>query len=212
MKFRQCRYCKSKLNEGAIKCVQCGNYQNWRRFVDIGNATFALIIASVSLFVSLSYGFSEAYRKYFSRKVALGFFVERIDQRGASIVIYNKGEMPVKIAPNLSCQLPILDVEGYCNRDANCKERRIPTSFDIKGVSLITFKLESAGIIEGAKYVALRGIKSEPIDVSDRTKVRPEQGFCLLGYSDLDGNKQAVSTIVDMDDFFEIDLERIQKN
>lgn len=45
----ECRICREEIKEGAKKCTNCGAFQNWRRFIDLGNSTLALVIALFSV-------------------------------------------------------------------------------------------------------------------------------------------------------------------
>ena len=54
---KPCQDCKEAINWDAGKCPKCQSYQNWRRFLILGNATLALLVGLTSvLTVLLSVG------------------------------------------------------------------------------------------------------------------------------------------------------------
>ena len=51
--FGRCRVCHEEIEVDARKCIHCNSFQNWRRFLNLGNTTLALIVALISV-VSLA--------------------------------------------------------------------------------------------------------------------------------------------------------------
>ena len=45
----KCRTCRKEIEPGAKKCVECDSYQDWRRFLAMGNTTLALLVALISV-------------------------------------------------------------------------------------------------------------------------------------------------------------------
>jgi hypothetical protein len=45
----QCRICKSEMNQGAVFCLHCKSYQNWRRYLNLSSSVLALLVALVSV-------------------------------------------------------------------------------------------------------------------------------------------------------------------
>lgn len=43
--LKQCIQCASEIPSAARKCVHCQSLQDWRRHIDIGNTSLALLIA-----------------------------------------------------------------------------------------------------------------------------------------------------------------------
>jgi hypothetical protein len=44
----QCVCCKEVIKAGAIKCTKCDTFQDWRRYISIGNLSLGLLIALVA--------------------------------------------------------------------------------------------------------------------------------------------------------------------
>jgi hypothetical protein len=44
-----CSICKHEMPVGAVKCVECGSYHNWRRFLGMGSTVLGLLVALVSV-------------------------------------------------------------------------------------------------------------------------------------------------------------------
>lgn len=44
-----CRTCKETIKAGARKCIHCESYQDWRRFLAVGNTTLSLLVALASV-------------------------------------------------------------------------------------------------------------------------------------------------------------------
>ena len=47
-----CRECKQPLNQEAIKCHECGAYQNWRRFVSSSGLLAGFVLTWVSIWAA----------------------------------------------------------------------------------------------------------------------------------------------------------------
>ena len=45
----RCKSCKEKIKAGATKCPKCQSFQNWQRYLILGNTTLALLVALVSI-------------------------------------------------------------------------------------------------------------------------------------------------------------------
>lgn len=48
-KRTQCRTCLEDIYDGARKCIECGSYQDWRRYIGLSNTSLSLIIALLSV-------------------------------------------------------------------------------------------------------------------------------------------------------------------
>lgn len=44
----ECRLCREEIKDGALKCIECGAFQDWRRYLSLSNTTLALIIALIT--------------------------------------------------------------------------------------------------------------------------------------------------------------------
>lgn len=47
--MEKCNVCKETIQDGAAKCVHCGSYQNWRRYLNLSSAVLALLVALFSV-------------------------------------------------------------------------------------------------------------------------------------------------------------------
>ncbi|MBV1959276.1 MAG: hypothetical protein KUG53_00955 [Pseudomonadales bacterium] len=45
----RCRICMSEIEDGALKCIHCGGFQDWRGGINLSQSVLALIIALVSI-------------------------------------------------------------------------------------------------------------------------------------------------------------------
>lgn len=44
-----CHFCKKEIEDGAIKCVHCDSYQNWRKYIQFSNTVLSLLVALISV-------------------------------------------------------------------------------------------------------------------------------------------------------------------
>jgi len=44
-----CKICRKSIEMGAIKCTECGSFQNWRRHFSISTVVLSLLIALISV-------------------------------------------------------------------------------------------------------------------------------------------------------------------
>jgi hypothetical protein len=45
----KCRVCFEPLHKGAVKCIHCGSFQNWQRFLNIGSGILSLLVALIAV-------------------------------------------------------------------------------------------------------------------------------------------------------------------
>ena len=48
-KAKHCRLCQETIHLDAVKCAKCQSYQDWRRYLTIGNTAFALLVALITV-------------------------------------------------------------------------------------------------------------------------------------------------------------------
>jgi hypothetical protein len=111
---KSCLACSSPIPIGAIKCVDCGTYQTWRRHLDFGNTTLALVVAALgiattipSTIIGVSSALQGAYEpEYVSR-------ILKIDHETASVFVKNNLTNEILIS-KMDCSLwfPINGVDG----------------------------------------------------------------------------------------------------
>ena len=46
---KPCRVCMEEIREGAVKCIHCGSYQNWRRYLAFSVVVLSLLVALFSV-------------------------------------------------------------------------------------------------------------------------------------------------------------------
>ena len=44
-----CHFCQNKIHFDAVKCAKCQSYQDWRRYLMLGNTAFALLVAVITV-------------------------------------------------------------------------------------------------------------------------------------------------------------------
>ncbi len=90
-KTKECVACMGRIPITANKCSNCGSFQNFRRFLDIGNSSLSLLIALASISTLLvSIIINHLITKEF--KIYPEVFGSRTDQ--ISISYYNVGKLP----------------------------------------------------------------------------------------------------------------------
>lgn len=88
-----CRFCGGALRGGAPVCPDCDRFQDWRRFLSIGNAGLSLIVAALSVATVL--WTTVASSLFVSEEVALfGAFPE--------LHVANLGDRPVLVTGMLA--------------------------------------------------------------------------------------------------------------
>ena len=45
----RCKVCLEPIHKGAIKCIHCDSFQNWRRFLNIGSGILSLLVALIAV-------------------------------------------------------------------------------------------------------------------------------------------------------------------
>jgi hypothetical protein len=58
-----CIACKNEIHKDAVKCKECGGYQNWRRYLDFSNTVLALMLALLSVSTVAVPVFVKAFHK-----------------------------------------------------------------------------------------------------------------------------------------------------
>ena len=52
--MKQCLTCASDIHSNAKKCVECGSFQDFRRYLSIGNTTLSMLVALMSAITTFS--------------------------------------------------------------------------------------------------------------------------------------------------------------
>lgn len=84
-----CKVCKESIKPGASKCVHCGSFQNWRRFIHSSQTVLALLVALVSVISFAIPYVSESLKKHDSN---VHVFIQSIDEtNGITLSMINSG-------------------------------------------------------------------------------------------------------------------------
>ncbi|ELA9373334.1 hypothetical protein QUO16_004661 [Vibrio parahaemolyticus] len=137
--IKKCRICAEDINEKAKKCIHCESYQRgFRSFINVGNATLALVVALVSV---LSIIIPPLYSHYEKKNSDLAVHLQsfsRANSMNANVVVTNGGNRGGTIAdPWLICSL---------SRDDGQKKQRFEfvdaskSIVNAESISVITLK------------------------------------------------------------------------
>jgi predicted nucleic acid-binding Zn ribbon protein len=89
----ECRVCKEPIRPGAQRCVHCGTFQNWRRYLTFSATVLSLLVALVSvLTVGIPVVINAVTQKRAHVEVSL---LERHHWSNFMLVVSNSGEAPV---------------------------------------------------------------------------------------------------------------------
>ena len=90
---KNCLVCASKIPANALKCTECGTYQNWRRHLDFGNTFLALIIALLSVISLSSEKLSTLVSEIWNQKQQFEPLAQvvKIDEHLVTLLISNQG-------------------------------------------------------------------------------------------------------------------------
>lgn len=59
----ECRICKERIRNDAIKCMHCGSFQNWRRHLGTSSAFLSVVVALISVMTVFVAVFSDSLVK-----------------------------------------------------------------------------------------------------------------------------------------------------
>jgi len=91
-----CIACKNKIIKNAMKCTECGGFQNWRRNMDVGNTSISMLVALISV---LTIFISTADYAWTSPE-NVNINVIEVGSSQITIAITNSGEESAVISPN----------------------------------------------------------------------------------------------------------------
>lgn len=127
-----CKLCSEEIKKGAIICIHCNSFQDWRRFLTISNTTLALLIALITVISSTVPPFLRATERPHSRiklqfleadQWSIYFSASNLGNRKGTIKsvviwVYYEGEQPKK---------RYTIVNAYpCRRSSHHSEDNIP--------------------------------------------------------------------------------------
>lgn len=144
MEKSECIVCKSDIAAGAIKCVHCGSYQNFRRYIVLGNTALSLIVALSAVLTVLIPIVIDAMKKEEDRihasimeAVSGGYLVSFINTGTrpgaigpiASLIISDKPLVPSNVDPSCSDGDFLID-DDYLDKLVALPEKPIVVLFD----------------------------------------------------------------------------------
>lgn len=192
---KTCKICASEIPVGAIKCVKCGSFQNYRRYFDFGNTTIALLIALISVIGLAQKNISELYHAFFLDPLQPNIVanVEAANRFRLSILIQNSAANRIVLSGTALCRVPIFKA-GVEFKDSD--NFRYPKPSEISAVHLIVYKNPNEQLIVGggqattAIFVFQESRPEEGQPFSDATnEIRP---YCFVSYIDQRGREDGL--------------------
>lgn len=92
---QRCRFCKEPMNDGAVYCTKCNNFQNWRRYVSFSSTMLALLIALITVLSSI---FPQIYRYFETPSSQVTVAVLDLEENAFRLVAANNGNRKATIA------------------------------------------------------------------------------------------------------------------
>lgn len=116
-KRKECSTCSSLISKKAKKCYQCGSYQDWRRFLDIGNMSLSLTIAFLTLMLLVFEKSEDFYKDFQARKlkVQVDRTIRNINENELVILYSNAGYTEALLPDGIVCLVPLAREESSFN-------------------------------------------------------------------------------------------------
>ena len=93
----ECRSCKEEIKDGAIRCVHCDSYQDYRRYFRMSSSVLALLIALISVVTLATPVLEEALKPddakldfYFIGPMPSGHIMITVTNKGSEPAFFNK--------------------------------------------------------------------------------------------------------------------------
>lgn len=83
-----CRVCKEEIKQGSNKCIHCGSFQDWRRYINFSNTVLALLVALASV---LSWGIPAVKEALKADKSEIVFGLQKVSYDGITMLVSNIG-------------------------------------------------------------------------------------------------------------------------
>lgn len=100
---KTCRECSSKIPDSARKCTHCNAFQDWRRFLSVGNSSLSLVVALIAvLSIAVPVIGDSIVPKYerVSARVVTQMTDDRLGGKVLVVLVSNAGTAPAFIEPN----------------------------------------------------------------------------------------------------------------
>ncbi|ENO8972941.1 hypothetical protein ACCF52_000490 [Vibrio parahaemolyticus] len=199
-KTAKCTICQSKIALNAKKCVHCGCYQDFRRYIDVGNTSLSLLVALFTLIILASKEIFSIYESYIvsRQEPEIISTIASISDRELNVIYTNNGKSK-GILPNGSlCLIPVAKIDSDYYRDVEL-EPAIGTNLrsvsydEIERINMSVYLTD----LPQSKMVLLPG---QTIIVSYKLHQRRDlinqevsnefRGYCNLSVSNIYGENQ----------------------
>lgn len=189
---RTCVICANEIPNLAQKCIHCGSYQNWRRHIDIGNTTSALLIALFTVATTFIGQIHSLYQTVFVNTLEPKFIANIIDisTESATVLYNNLGSSRIYIQSGLLCRVPVVK-DGVDLYDSP-RIARFPTPSEVEELHIVHFALEKEDgyFLEGGQSVTLTYPINEHRPESKQPfpeNMKVVKGYCFISIIGLDG-------------------------
>ncbi|WP_157967534.1 hypothetical protein [Cohaesibacter intestini] len=202
----KCIECKSDLPEGARKCLKCGSRQDWRRFLDFGNTSASLLIATISVMalgaqnlIDLTNWFSDPERGGLTVKItSLG--PERIslyiDNDGPGSVVFNQTAL-CSIWPTEKSSTLWVGVDGEPNKYF---DSRYPTAKEVVGRYIYSYGDRSPIIVKSGQEF-LHDLNRRELLIQNKDGINSNENevksYCFFDFIHENTSQDAIIDIVD---------------
>lgn len=221
---KKCIHCTTSISAAATRCFQCSGYQDWRRFVPLGNSTLALmlsVVALTSVFLPDPRALLKEFNDYLSgTNFAMNATLVDMDINFASVLLENEQNSPAAIS-SLICLLNI-PLDPYSRIRESLRSRGSGKTYDVDhpltvketmGVFQIAFKLEQPVLVRPYEAIVIT-LPTAHISAPLRPGKRREPGqtvtsFCAVGGANLEDGSAVGGIIATSDQLNNMDLLEI---
>lgn len=187
---KECSTCSSPIPITANKCIHCGSFQNWRKYLDFGNTSIALVLALITVIGVLSEKFINLYQEIFSKDISVIQTISRIDLEEVSVLFTNTGESRVQISDGILCRVPVIkDGVDLINKDF--LGVRNPKYDEVEAFHIMVYTNNERAILEKGKSIEVKFTLHERRPVEGQAfdkNVKQVPGYCHIGVKDLKGS------------------------
>jgi len=118
-KTAKCTICQSKIALNAKKCVYCGSYQDFRRYIDVGNTSLSLLVALFTLIILASKEIFSIYESYIvsRQEPEIISTIASISDRELNVIYTNNGKSKGILSNGSLCLIPVAKIDSDYYRD-----------------------------------------------------------------------------------------------
>lgn len=98
--LKKCIECRQKIDTGALLCVECGSYQDYRKYIKVWTPVFGFLLAFLAFIVSILPQITSAI---FPSPPRFSAHLRSVSERSIAFDISNLGERRLIIDPVLKC-------------------------------------------------------------------------------------------------------------